>query len=287
MSRMDTRQLHEMLVRLADERDAQEQYFGFQQPQKRIQKLMNRSLESLMDRYDIREIVAGRDWSTHATGGAELKIPLQFEASWPNSWGSPWTTYGGISRAPVRDETAEEKAAREKAAKEAEEKREALQRQLRREWARTVCSAAGSAPLEFHPEPVSEARIPDYTHTLIGYRVWSVRGGHLSSFGVAHQWQTKVALKAECVQGEVHEAPDTDCECGYWSFKSIDLLAEAVRCNGDVVVGPVHIWGRVIECENGYRSEFCYPKELWLLGPGNEHLGPKYGVPIKMAQQQV
>lgn len=48
-----------------------------------------------------------------------------------------------------------------------------------------------------------------------------------------------------------------------------------------MVVGSVEIWGKVIECENGYRSEFSYPKELWLLRPGLESLSWTYGVPVR------
>jgi hypothetical protein len=47
------------------------------------------------------------------------------------------------------------------------------------------------------------------------------------------------------------------------------------------VIGEVEIWGRVIECENGWRSEYAYPKELWLLGEGLESLSWKYGVPVR------
>jgi len=31
-----------------------------------------------------------------------------------------------------------------------------------------------------------------------------------------------------------------------------------------------------------YRSEFAYPKELWLLKPGLEFLSWTYGVPVRM-----
>jgi hypothetical protein len=47
------------------------------------------------------------------------------------------------------------------------------------------------------------------------------------------------------------------------------------------VVGTVEIWGRVIECRNGFRSEYAYPKELWLLRDGLEHLSWTYGVPVR------
>ena len=50
-----------------------------------------------------------------------------------------------------------------------------------------------------------------------------------------------------------------------------------------LVVGTVEIWGRVIECENGFRSEFAYPKELWLLSEDDDlsKLSWTYGVPVR------
>lgn len=135
---------------------------------------------------------------------------------------------------------------------------------------------------------------PDYVHTLTGWRGWKVNGGKLSALGMRGVWEPKKATPSFCDKGgdplwfapgpkSHHLAPHASCNCGYWSFKSLDLLTEALSGYVDSVdvIGSVEIWGRVIECENGFRSGYAYPKELWLLKPDLDHLGWTYGVPIR------
>lgn len=126
-------------------------------------------------------------------------------------------------------------------------------------------------------------RMPDYCHTLTSYRGWQIRNEKLSALGQTNDWKPKTAKPAKCSNGSNHRAPSRDCGCGYWSFKSMDQLTAALRSYSSsvVVVGEVEIWGRVIECENGYRSEFAYPKELWLLKPDLDYLSQLYGVPVR------
>ena len=131
--------------------------------------------------------------------------------------------------------------------------------------------------------PVVKRPSPDYVHTITAWRGWCVsNSGCLESLGSYSRWTPKVAVKAICTCHS-HEAPQMTCNCGYWSFKSHENLVKAISgYASDVeVVGKVEIWGRVIECENGYRSEFAYPSELWLLDEGIESLGHIYGVPIR------
>ena len=127
--------------------------------------------------------------------------------------------------------------------------------------------------------------MPDHIATLTAYRAWRVLGDMLSPLGgTVSPWEKKKAVGATCLRAASHKAPVRDCECGYWSFKSMDLLQKALPqyANSVAVVGSVEIWGRVIECENGFRSEFAYPKELWLVKPDLEFLSWEYGVPVRM-----
>jgi hypothetical protein len=132
--------------------------------------------------------------------------------------------------------------------------------------------------------PVIKRPSPDYIHTLTGWRGWDVSDhGYLESVGTESTWGPKRAIKAICSGNSSHEAPQMACNCGYWSFKSHENLVKAISGYASTVkvIGKVEIWGRVIECENGYRSEFAYPSELWLLDEGIESLGHIYGVPIR------
>jgi hypothetical protein len=124
--------------------------------------------------------------------------------------------------------------------------------------------------------------MPDYTHTLTAWRGWQIDSAKLSALGTDHEWEPKKAQQAICKNHE-HPAPQKSCSCGFWSFKTLDLLTEALKSYSDhvTVIGTVEIWGRVIECENGFRSEFAYPKELWLFEENMEYLSWTYGVPIR------
>jgi len=144
-------------------------------------------------------------------------------------------------------------------------------------------------------DPVKAMRpAPDYVHTLTGWRGWKVNGGKLSALWMRGVWEPKKATPSFCDKSSAplwfapepkspHLAPHASCNCGYWSFKSLDLLTEALPSYVDSVdvIGSVEIWGRVIECENGFRSEYAYPKELWMLKPDLDHLGWTYDVPIR------
>lgn len=144
-------------------------------------------------------------------------------------------------------------------------------------------------------DPVKAIRpAPDYVHTLTGWRGWKVKAGKLAALGMRGVWEPKKATPSGCDKSSdplwfmpnpapPHLAPHKNCACGYWSFKSLDMLTRALSSYVDSVdvIGSVEIWGRVIECENGFRSEYAYPKELWLLKPDHEHLGWTYGVPIR------
>lgn len=124
---------------------------------------------------------------------------------------------------------------------------------------------------------------PDYVQTLTGWRGWKVKDEKLHALGTNTIWTPKKAARAKCNASGSHRAPQKACKCGYWSFKSMDLITAALADYVDSVdvVGTVEIWGRVIECENGYRAEYAYPKELWLLKPELESLSWTYGVPVR------
>lgn len=125
--------------------------------------------------------------------------------------------------------------------------------------------------------------MPDYTHTLTGWRGWIVQNGVLKALGMSGVWTPKKITAAECLNKANHACPSSACSCGYWSFKTLENLTEVLSgyTNSVQVIGSVEVWGKVIDCEKGFRSEFAYPKELWLLDNEYEFLGPLYGVPIR------
>ena len=61
-------------------------------------------------------------------------------------------------------------------------------------------------------------------------------------------------------------APAQGCSCGIWAVNSRELaeqtLAEYRRAGAQFALGTVQLWGRIIECQKGYRAEHARPLEL-------------------------
>jgi hypothetical protein len=257
------------------------------------------SLDERMDKYDIFKqddyqnvgthefpVLAKRNseglfssiWSgsNNFWGGSAMKMPIQYAPAPAATW-----IYGGIQRAisavygftdtseapPVPVETPHDK------------------------MKKNIAGLQGIESVKLldpNPAPPEPEKSPDYVHTLTGWRGWEVQDGRLIALGSDYTWVPKMAMKATC-RSDQHRAPQYNCRCGFWSFKTLDLMTEAVRSYiEDVdVIGTVEIWGRVIECENGFRAEYAYPKELWLLKPGLEHLSWDYGVPVRRIEKGI
>lgn len=91
------------------------------------------------------------------------------------------------------------------------------------------------------------------------------------------------AIPEKPVEPEPHgETPKADCTCGFWGFKTMEEFANCAVSYNYVVCGIVDMWGKVIETEHGYRAEYCYPRELWIMDSTYEELGATYGVPVRV-----
>lgn len=237
-------------------------------------------LEVLMDKYDISDLISGRNrsisypQSPFVKGEVLFSLPsASFQTSWINYYPSP--SINNIVWGAGSDTTEDA---------EATKKREQEQLKKTAKFERLI-DKISTSPSELlkDPDPKSPVhRSPDYIQTLTGWRGWDVYDGRLCALRNCIPWEPRKSSKAECAY-HIHEAPRMECSCGYWSFKSSDLMKKALHAYQSLVmvVGSVEIWGKVIECENGYRSEFSYPKELWLLRPGLESLSWTYGVPVR------
>jgi hypothetical protein len=138
-------------------------------------------------------------------------------------------------------------------------------------------------------------RAPDLIGPLMGWRAWDVartrEGWRLHSVHMGDSWPVEAPLAAEChrarwVAGSVvathegHEAPAPGCQCGVYgavdaararqyfvaNWAEADGLPQR-RLDDDYVpraVGHVQLWGRVIECTQGYRASHAYPGKIWL-----------------------
>jgi hypothetical protein len=167
------------------------------------------------------------------------------------------------------------------------------------------------------PAVASGTVAPDYASPLVGWRLWLVvaDGGYLwlESLLYAIRWSPRRALDARCVphrrcylcnQAEVdaaltHSAPDEACECGIYAAASPDTLApylDSTYPGGSAVervLGRVRLWGKVVECERGWRGEHAYPDRIYVpCRPPAEH-NPQnaleiaaglrdYGIPVSL-----
>jgi len=120
-------------------------------------------------------------------------------------------------------------------------------------------------------------------------------------------WQGRQRLVARCAARDAngkffeHESPDPACRCGIYAVKRLDwveeplllLLADRLRDHAGcarrrpasgrphenwLVVGSVSLWGKIVEGTWGYRAQYAYPEQLWLLPPARIGGGDKSAI---------
>jgi hypothetical protein len=114
---------------------------------------------------------------------------------------------------------------------------------------------------------------------LVGFRRWGARRGALySGIFVAGRfvpnpalgmiaprvrpvpWPTDEDRVAKCFALRGHDAPQRDCNCGFSAY--YELPAEPELPAPEAIWGAIAAWGRVIECERGFRAQFARPIAL-------------------------
>jgi hypothetical protein len=152
-------------------------------------------------------------------------------------------------------------------------------------------------------EPVAEP--------LVGFRQWgSRRGGLYSGIFVSGRFVPNPALSmvapraapspwpagedrsAKCFAVRGHEAPHRDCRCGYAAYYALpdepDLPAR------QAVWGAVVSWGRIVECERGFRAQYARPVALLDCdnpfdpkGKSRKLAAERYGIPLLPREELV
>jgi hypothetical protein len=117
--------------------------------------------------------------------------------------------------------------------------------------------------------PVGGWAIEAATEPLMAWRAWALTGRSdgtdLLLRPVASRsrpWRPREIAEAVCKSARFHHAPEPGCTCGLHATNGYELLRKT-RC--PAVLGRVALWGRVIEHELGYRSQFAYPQRLTLI----------------------
>jgi hypothetical protein len=114
---------------------------------------------------------------------------------------------------------------------------------------------------------------------IVGFRRWGVRrGGLYSGIFVAGRFvptpaRTMVAPRvmpmpwpeqdphvAKCWALRGHDAPFGECNCGLSAYYELDDEPDLPA--PDAVWGAIVAWGRVVECETGFRAQYARPVAL-------------------------
>jgi hypothetical protein len=147
-----------------------------------------------------------------------------------------------------------------------------------------------------------------------GYRLWEVKEGRLRSVAMSNiSWEPRVRAEAVCKQYEAqmsnditgrlrpHVAPNILCDCGIWAVNDPKRIVEytvsahmesnaggsslfVYTLKEHLVLGRVALWGKTVEGELGWRSQYAYPQLLYYR-PLNEavvrELASMYAVEIE------
>lgn len=151
------------------------------------------------------------------------------------------------------------------------------------------------------PEP-GLTGIPDLVEPLLGWRVWRVwtplAGTDsfpiLSSVILDTPWTPRRKVTAEHSQdlgAKCHGLLEPGCSCGVYAFKDVEeAFAYLVKVRDrllsmsvEVSLGTVSLWGRVNECERGYKAQFGYPHHVYVpvrLSRLMPKITSSFGIPI-------
>jgi hypothetical protein len=121
-----------------------------------------------------------------------------------------------------------------------------------------------------------------YTEPIVAWRLWRVRRldtlagerpprlAAAGRLGIPKFWEPRAATTAVCSSYRTsHEAPWPSCRCGIYGLRTRELAEQALGkyARGGApnwALGRVSLWGRIVECEQGWRAEYAYPYDLVL-----------------------
>ncbi len=124
--------------------------------------------------------------------------------------------------------------------------------------------------------------VADRLSPVIGYRGWIFSKRHLLLGSPINRddkqvhyrtgvWNPGEAFTARCGSQIKHlKAPPSDgCRCGVYALPTLKdaqgYFDNRQMFDGHtLLVGSVSMWGRVVEHEAGFRSQYAYPKTLYL-----------------------
>lgn len=89
--------------------------------------------------------------------------------------------------------------------------------------------------------------------------------------GVTHHavWPPQETMVATCSSCQRHfpetPVPQESHECGMYGFWTKRPFIPYMLARSPIVIGWASYWGRIIQHEDGFRAQFAYPMELWVM----------------------
>lgn len=109
---------------------------------------------------------------------------------------------------------------------------------------------------------------------IIGWRCWRWNTSKETLFSTVYgtPWPVQEKLTARCFVDDPDapiclHCPMADCTCGIHAWSDRTYLDRIIQLEpyGFPVWGQVSLWGRIVECERGYRAQYAYPYSLLIL----------------------
>lgn len=143
-------------------------------------------------------------------------------------------------------------------------------------------SMATSPYLGDDPKPQKPLPEEHLVSAVTGYRAWNVPlfVDELRSVAKASKWLPYQRFEAQCA---AQQCEGVSCQCGIYAFNQLKLVKDEYRGEGKsrkYVYGEVYLWGRVLECKDGYRAQFAYPKAFVNTGAVAKRMSEVFGVPL-------
>ena len=142
-------------------------------------------------------------------------------------------------------------------------------------------------------KPIEELGVT--TEPVVGYRDFLIDGSFDDICLLSRnqtEWPKFKPLVATCVTEDSgvgsalkhHDAPELSCSCGIYAFDTPKHEDMDFECD---VWGEIYGWGETYICDSGYRTEFAYPKSIFIRSYGTkiadrvaDAVREQYGVPV-------
>jgi hypothetical protein len=147
---------------------------------------------------------------------------------------------------------------------------------------------------------------------VTGYRIWYVPLQpilQIRSYWIQTEWRPFQKVEAECrnhmscvcagefwtsTKREPEEEFACSCSAGIYAWRTFDqgfemYMDEVEKMFGmdapepttnRVCFGKVYLWGKMIECEKGFRAQYAYPAGFYYTADNTRALAAMYSVPL-------